>query len=451
MKAIIIGLGKSGVASMKALIEAGFDVSVQDSKKSDEIDGELRTYIEENGVKSYLGEMPESFKGFDTMILSPGVDPEKDFVIKAREEGLKIVGELEMAFRLAKGTFVGITGTNGKTTTTTLVGEIFKAAGKKTNVVGNIGLPVITVSASSTADDCMIAEVSSFQLQTTEFFKPHVSAILNLTPDHLNRHHSMEEYGRVKAGIWKNQGEGDYLVLNAEDELMNKLCVKDIQPAPKARIVPFSAKRELEYGAFVEDGKLVFRDSDGSEAYFAGRDELRIIGEHNVENALAAAAICYVSGIDASVIGDVLRNFKGVEHRLEFVRELDGVRYYNDSKGTNTDAAMIALRAIGKDIILIAGGDAKSQDFGEFAKELKNRVKTILLFGRDAHMIREACDRQGFESYILLNNLEECVKKAGQIAEKGDTVLLSPACASWDMYPNFEARGDEFKTLVSEL
>ncbi len=451
MKAIIIGLGKSGIASMRALVEAGFEVAVQDMKAAEDIAADVRTYIAENGVGAYFGEMPESFKAFDMMVLSPGVDPETDFVRKAAEEGIEIVGELELAFRLAKGTFVGITGTNGKTTTTTLVGEIFKAAGRKTNVVGNIGLPVITVSAGSTADDCMIAEVSSFQLQTARYFRPRVSAILNLTPDHLNRHHTMEEYGRVKAGIWRNQGEDDYLVLNAEDSLMLKLCVEDIDPAPKAKIVPFSSKKELKYGAFIKNDKLVFRDGDGSETIFAGKDELRIIGEHNIENALAAAAVCYVSGIDSSVIGGSLRSFAGVEHRLEFVREKDGVKYYNDSKGTNTDATVTALRAVRDRIVLIAGGDAKSQSFDGLIEEFKGRVKTLLLYGRDAYMIKEACDRHGFTDYELLGSLGECVKKASDTAEAGDKVLLSPACASWDMYPNFEARGEEFKKLVSGL
>ncbi len=451
MKAIIIGLGKSGIASMRALVEAGFEVVVQDMKAAEDIAEDIRKYIAENGVGAYFGEMPESFKTFDMMVLSPGVDPDTGFVRKAAEEGIEIVGELELAFRLAKGTFVGITGTNGKTTTTTLVGEIFKAAGRKTNVVGNIGLPVITVSAGSTADDCMIAEVSSFQLQTARYFRPHVSAILNLTPDHLNRHHTMEEYGRAKAGIWRNQGEDDYLVLNAEDSLMLKLCVEDIKPEPRAKIVTFSSKKELKYGAFIKNGKLAFRDEDGSETIFAGTDELRIIGGHNIENALAAVAVCHVSGIDASVIGESLRNFAGVEHRLEFVREKNGVKYYNDSKGTNTDATVTALRAVRDRIVLIAGGDAKSQSFDGLIEEFKGRVKTLLLYGRDAYMIKEACDRHGFTDYELLGSLGECVKKASDTAEAGDKVLLSPACASWDMYPNFEARGEEFKKLVSGL
>lgn len=261
----------------------------------------------------------------------------------------------------------------------------------------------------------------------------------------------MEEYGRAKAGIWRNQGEDDYLVLNAEDSLMLKLCVEDIKPEPRAKIVTFSSKKELKYGAFIKNGKLAFRDEDGSETIFAGTDELRIIGGHNIENALAAVAVCHVSGIDASVIGESLRNFAGVEHRLEFVREKNGVKYYNDSKGTNTDATVTALRAVRDRIVLIAGGDAKSQSFDGLIEEFKGRVKTLLLYGRDAYMIKEACDRHGFTDYELLGSLGECVKKASDTAEAGDKVLLSPACASWDMYPNFEARGEEFKKLVSGL
>jgi len=385
------------------------------------------------------------------MVLSPGVDPESTFVIKAMEQGCEIVGELELAYRLAKGIFVGITGTNGKTTTTTLVGEIFRASGRTTNVVGNIGLPVISVATNSKPEDWMITEVSSFQLQTVSQFRPRVSAILNLTPDHLNRHHTMELYGAAKAAIWENQKAGDYLVMNIDDPVLMKLCLYDVDKEFKGTLVGFSRKTEPEVGAFLKDDRLVIKDEEGRIFDLIHRDELRIPGDHNVENALAAAAICFFAGIDTETIINTLKAFGGVEHRLEFVKDLSGVSYYNDSKGTNTDATLIAIRALKENIILIAGGDAKSQDFTEMAKELHGPVKQVLLFGRDRGMIKEALDKAGYTSYSEHSDLGECVKRARDMAAAGDKVLLSPACASWDMYPNFEVRGKHFKDLVNEL
>lgn len=451
MKAIIIGMGKSGKCAMYALKDLGYELAIQDSKDADKADPEVREFCREHNIKEYYGEMPDDFSSYDMMILSPGVDPENTFVIKALEQGCEIVGELELAYRLAKGIFVGITGTNGKTTTTTLVGEIFRASGRTTNVVGNIGLPVISVATNSKPEDWMITEVSSFQLQTVSEFRPRVSAILNLTPDHLNRHHTMEAYGAAKAAIWENQKAGDYLVMNIDDPVLMKLCFNDVEEEFKGTFVGFSRKTEPDVGAFLKDGRLVIKDEEGRIFDLIGRDELKIPGDHNVENALAAAAICFFSGIDTETIAKTLREFGGVEHRLEFVKDINGVSYYNDSKGTNTDATLIAIRALKDNIILIAGGDAKSQDFTEMAKELTGPVKHVLLFGRDRGMIREALDKTGYSSYSEHSDLGECVKCAYEMAEAGDKVLLSPACASWDMYPNFEVRGRHFKDLVNEL
>lgn len=451
MKAIIIGMGKSGKCAMYALKDLGYELAVQDSKDADKAEPEIREFCREHDIKEYYGCMPDDFSTYDMMVLSPGVDPESTFVVKAMEQGLEIVGELELAYRLAKGIFVGITGTNGKTTTTTLVGEIFRASGRTTNVVGNIGLPVISVATNSKPEDWMITEVSSFQLQTVSQFRPKVSAILNLTPDHLNRHHTMELYGEAKAAIWKNQKAGDYLIMNFDDPVLMKLCYNDVDREFKGTLVGFSRKTEPEVGAYLKDGRLVIRDEEGRVFNLISRDELKMPGDHNVENALAASAICFFAGIDKDVIAAVLKEFRGVEHRLEFVKELRGVSYYNDSKGTNTDATIIAIRALKDNIILIAGGDAKSQDFTEMAKQLSGPVKHVLLFGRDRGMIREAMDKAGYTSYSEHADLAECVKCAEKMAAPGDKVLLSPACASWDMYHNFEVRGRHFKDCVSEL
>ena len=451
MKAIIIGMGKSGKCAMYALDELGYELAIQDSKSPENAEPEIREYCENHNIAEYYGTMPEDFSSFDMMVLSPGVDPEKDFVVKAREQGCEIVGELELAYRLARGIFVGITGTNGKTTTTTLVGDIFRASGRKTNVVGNIGLPVISVAVDSKPDDWMITEVSSFQLQTVSQFRPKVSAILNLTPDHLNRHHTMELYGAAKAAIWKNQGAGDYLIMNMDDPVLLKLCLEDISEPPRAILAGFSRKKELEIGAFLKGDRMVIRDEEGRLFDLMDKNELKIPGDHNVENALAAAAICFFAGIPTDIIVSVLKTFGGVEHRLEFVEEINGVQYYNDSKGTNTDASLIAIRALKENIILIAGGDAKEQDFTEMAEELSGPVKHVLLFGRDRGMIKEAMDKAGYTSYSEHADLEECVNKAYEMSVPGDKVLLSPACASWDMYPNFEVRGRHFKECVNKL
>ena len=445
-KVLVVGLGKSGIAATEAMIKLGAKVAVQDSKKEEETDVKVLEFLKENKVELYLGKLPEDFSDFDMLILSPGVNPELEFVRKAEAQGAEIVGELEIAYRLAKGTFVALTGTNGKTTTTTLVGEIFKKSGRKTNVVGNIGVAVVSKALETTDEDWLITETSSFQLQTVKEFKPVVSAILNITPDHLNRHHTMEEYGQAKANIFANQTADDYAVVNGDDEF----CVR-LAKQGNAKVVMFSSTRELEKGAFLKDGKLVLVTEDGEVLHLCDKAELKILGKHNVENALAAAAICYYAGIEIAVISEALKEFAGVEHRIEFCGEVNGAKYYNDSKGTNVDAAVTALRALEKNVILIAGGDGKSQDFVPFIENFNGSVKHMVLLGRDAKLIAEACDKCGFKEYSFGKDMDECVEICHKLAVEGDNVLLSPACASWDMYKNFEQRGDHFKGIVKAL
>lgn len=449
-KVLIVGLGKSGIAAVQAMLKLGAEVSIQDSKPMDQVDKQLLHFLTElpggKNMGLYMGTRPADMSEFDMMILSPGVNPELDFVVEAEEEGVEIIGELEIAFRIGRGHFIGITGTNGKTTTTTLTGEIFKNFGRKTHVVGNIGVAVISKSLDASEEDWLVTETSSFQLQTTKYFKPTVSAVLNLTPDHLNRHHTMEGYAEAKAKIFANQDASGYCVMNWDDGFCREMAKNC-----KAKVVPFSRKEELDFGAFVKDGELVLKNEQGELVKFCRADELHIIGGHNVENALAAAAISYFAGIDAQVITDTLRKFGGVEHRIEFSGEIDGVKYYNDSKGTNVDATVTALRAIEKNIILIAGGDGKSQDFEPLIQQFNGSVKHMVLLGRDAGIIAAAADKYGFKDYTFAKNMNECVQIASQIAVAGDTVLLSPACASWDMYNNFEQRGDHFKECVARL
>lgn len=445
-KVLIVGLGKSGIAAVQAMIRLEAEVYIQDSKKEESIDANLAAYLRGKGVTCYFDQLPPDMGYFDMLILSPGVSPELPFIEEAKSKGAEIIGELEIAFRIGSGNYVAITGTNGKTTTTTLVGEMFKAASKKTYVVGNIGVAVISASIDAPEDAWLITETSSFQLETTKYFKPVVSALLNLTPDHLNRHHTMKAYGEAKAKIFANQSADGYAVVNFDDKACYKLAMNS-----KAKVVPFSRTCKLDFGAFVHEGKIVIKNAAEELIALCDVDELKIIGDHNLENALAAAAICYFAGIEPKVIGETLRTFGGVEHRIEYCGLVDGVKYYNDSKGTNIDAAVTALRAIKENIILIAGGDAKGQEFDSFIKSFDGSVKKMILMGRDAHIIQEAADKQGFRDYVFCKNMDDCVRKAHELAEPGDAVLLSPACASWDMYKNFEQRGEHFKECVNRL
>ena len=444
-KVLVVGLGKSGKAAVLALNNLGAELSVQDSNPVEKIDAEFVAFMQSNDVKMHLGEVPEDMTAYDMLVMSPGVPVNLPFVNAARESGAEIIGELELAYRITEGQYVAITGTNGKTTTTTLVGEIFKASGRNTAVVGNIGNPVVTEAINSKEGDWMVAEVSSFQLETVHDFRPVVSAVLNLTPDHLNRHGTMEAYGQAKANVFANQTENDFLVINYDD----KLCYS-LADECDATMVPFSRKEKLEYGAYLDEGRLVINDGRYIEI-ICKADELKIIGDHNIENAIAAAAICYWAGIDINVISKTIKEFPGVEHRIEFCGEINGAKYYNDSKGTNVDASVIALKALKKNIILIAGGDGKAQDFTDLATNLNGPVKAMVLLGRDAPIIEEAARKAGFTNIFNEKDMPAVVNKCYELATAGDNVLLSPACASWDMYPSYEVRGDHFKKCVKEL
>ncbi|MHC1722891.1 MAG: UDP-N-acetylmuramoyl-L-alanine--D-glutamate ligase [Aminipila sp.] len=446
-KVLIVGMGKSGIAAAQAMLRLGAKVFVQDSKPASDIEPQLANFLTSRNVKCYFGEKPSCLDEVDMMILSPGVPLELDFVQEAMAKGVEVVGELEIAFRVGSGNYVAITGTNGKTTTTTLVGEIFKKAKRKTYVVGNIGVAVISMAVSAELDSWLITETSSFQLETTKYFKPKVSAILNLTPDHLNRHHTMENYGAAKAKIYENQDESEYFIVNYDDPATFELS----KGCKKAKVVPFSRKEKLSYGAFVADGHIVIINDSGDLITLCRVDELKIPGSHNLENALAAAAISYFAGIEPTVISDTLRRFQGVEHRLEYCGQVDGVKFVNDSKGTNPDASIKAIEAMKKDIILIAGGYDKGSDFTDFIKAFNGRVKHMILLGKTAPKIKEQAESVGYTDITMAKNMEECVAEAFKLAVPGDTVLLSPACASWDMYTCFEQRGEHFKNCVHGL
>ncbi len=445
-KILIVGMGKSGESAMDIALAQGGVVHIQDSKTEEQMDPELTRKIRKSRVKAWLGQTPKDMGYYDILILSPGVPVDLPFILDAKAGGAEIIGELELAYRIGNGKYIAITGTNGKTTTTTLVGEIFKAAGRETYVVGNIGVPVVEGSAKATENGWMVTEVSSFQLETTEEFRPEVSAILNLTPDHLNRHKTMENYGAAKARIFRRQSADQYCVVNRDDPL----CFALAEDCP-ATVVPFSRKEELPFGAFVKEGRIVIRTASAEEIDICGAEELRIPGSHNLENALAAAAISYFGGIQPDVIGETMRAFAGVEHRIENVGEYGGVRFINDSKGTNPDAAIKAIEAMKENIILIAGGYDKASDFTEFIRACQGRVKKMVLLGATAQTIQDTAEREGFHDTVICKDMEDCVAQAVESAQPGDVVLLSPACASWDMYDNFEQRGEHFKTCVQTL
>lgn len=379
------------------------------------------------------------------VVVSPGVPLDLPFIKKVIEENKELIGEVELAYELAnKPYFVGITGTNGKTTTTSLTGEIFEKAGKETYVVGNIGNPVIDAVQAANEGASFVTELSSFQLESIKDFKPSVSAVLNITEDHMNRHHTMENYIDAKARVFMNQDKNDFCVLNYDDELTRALAEKC-----NANVVFFSRLEKLEKGIYVENGDIII-DID-EKINLMKVCELSLPGGHNLENCMAAAAMAYVSGIDIEVIREVLKTFKAVEHRLEFVKEVEGVKYVNDSKGTNPDSTIKAVQAYENPIILIAGGYDKGSTYDELLEIAKKNVKTLVLLGQTADKIEEAARRIGFTDIHRVEDMKEAVKTCHDIAKEGDIVLLSPACASWGMYKNFEVRGKDFKDNVNNL
>ncbi|MDR0357735.1 MAG: UDP-N-acetylmuramoyl-L-alanine--D-glutamate ligase [Clostridiales Family XIII bacterium] len=443
---LIVGLGKSGVAATEYMSSLGANISVCDARDIANEDAQEAGRLRHLGARAFLnGETPPA-DGWDFVIVSPGVPPNLPFIEAAVAAGARLTGDLELAYELDRGVFIAITGTNGKTTVTALVGEIFREAGIDSAVTGNIGEPVILAALAAGKRRVLVTEVSSFQLETTTRFRPKISALLNITPDHLDRHVNMENYGAIKAKVFANQRRDDCLIFNADDETvvrLTKTCA--------ATLVPFSRTRVLPCGAFVEDGQIVLARGDGETRSLIRVADLRIPGDHNLENALAAAAIAHWGGVDAEAIARTLASFKGVAHRMEYVGEVDGVRFVNDSKGTNPDAAGRAIDASDPNILLIAGGYDKHADFRPFIRRFNGKVSKLLLLGQTAETIRRAAEEEGFHRATICGGMEECVERAFESARPGDTVLLSPACASWDMYRCFEERGEHFKRVVEAL
>ncbi|GAB6181887.1 UDP-N-acetylmuramoyl-L-alanine--D-glutamate ligase [Desulfotomaculum defluvii] len=439
---LVVGAGVSGQAVCKFLITKQAKVTLTDTRSREQI-GQVTEELSKLGVTLILEKYPQVQKDqFDLLVMSPGVPLTVLPVVQAKEAGITIIGELELAYRFAKAPIVAITGTNGKTTTTSLIGQLFRDANFKTLVAGNIGLPLISEIENYTAEDIVVAEVSSFQLETTKKFAPRVAVILNVTPDHLDRHGSMEEYIKAKSMIYMHQSTSDYLVLNYDDPTLRELA-KDCP----SQVIFFSRRHILDKGCFVQDNQIVV-NGDGGFEKVTEINSLRIPGAHNLENALAATAAAYAMGVSATNIANTLRDFTGVAHRLELVTTINGVDYVNDSKGTNPDAAIKALESYDVPIILIAGGKNKGVSFTDFAKKIKERVRVLITLGVHGYQIEEAAREQGFSQIYAVENYTQAVKLARQHAKPGEVVLLSPACTSWDMFRNFEERGDLFKKLV---
>lgn len=443
---LLVGLAKTGISTIKHLNKLGAKVVVNDIKDKDKLKGILDELSDLNNVEYILGYHPENVDDIDMAVVSPGVPLDLPFILKLKSKNIEIIGEVELAYRLSQNPmFIGITGTNGKTTTTSLVGEIFKKANIDTYIVGNIGNPVIDTVDTANENSVLVTELSSFQLESIDTFKPHVSAILNFTEDHLNRHHTMEAYMEAKARIFKNQDEKDFCVLNYDDK-----DVKSLSDNVKAKKIFFSRKKSLDCGIYLDEDNNIIINID-KKIKLLNKDELSLPGNHNLENCMAAAAIAYVSNIDIDVIREVLKTFAGVEHRQEFVRNLNGIMFVNDSKATNPDSSIKAIESYNRPIILIAGGMDKQSSFDEFLDAAKENVYALVLLGETAQKIKECAQNKGFDNITVVKDMKEAVNASYQIAKGGDVVLLSPACASWDMYKSFEVRGIDFKDNVHNL
>ncbi len=443
---LVIGLAKSGVACVRTLVRRGGEVTVYDQKKEDDL---LPALEELRGfrVRKILGEdIKVEPQDFDLAVVSPGVPLEAEAVLRVRRAHIPVIGEIELAYRLKKNgvEIVAITGTNGKTTTTALVAEILRRSGINAVACGNIGVPLVSV-VDEMDQGVVSVEVSSFQLETIKDFHPRVAAILNITPDHLDRHGTMEQYVGAKAMILTNQAADDFAVLNYEDDSVRSLAGK-----ANSQVVFFSTVRRLSKGIYVEDGKIKASFGDG-EVFVCERGHVALRGNHNLENVLCAVGIALVLGIEVETIAATLRSFKGVRHRLEEVRRVNGVLYVNDSKGTNPDSTIKALQSFEEPVILIAGGKNKGADFTDLARVIRDKVRHLVLVGQAAPEIREKVMEQGFRHIDIAKDFEHAVYRAKELARPGDVVLLSPACASWDMFRNFEERGDLFCRLVNSL
>ena len=444
-KVLVVGTGKSGIAAIKLLAAKNADIVVLEGNKDADKNDIAQRIGSDISYDLIIGELPvQVMEKIDIAVLSPGVPTDLPFVIELQELNIPVWGEIELAYICGAGKVFAITGTNGKTTTTALTGEIMKTYFKSVFVVGNIGMPYTEYALDMKDSSVTVAEVSSFQLETINKFRPEVSAILNITPDHLNRHHTMECYVEAKARIARNQTKDQVCVLNYEDDYLRKIA-KDIP----ADIFWFSSETKLDRGIWLEGEDIIYCDKEKIKVCTI--HDMKLLGKHNYENVMAAVAIAMHAGVPIDCIRKAVKEFNAVEHRIEFVKEVNGVKYYNDSKGTNPDAAIKAVEAMVSPTVVIGGGYDKQSSYEEWIASFDDKVKCLVLLGATKDKIAQTARKAGFENIIMVESLEEAVKVSSEQAEPGDAVLLSPACASWDMFKSFEERGTMFKEFVHKL
>ena len=441
-RTLVVGLGKSGVASALFMKAHGARVTVSDTKSGDELRNEIPVLLDHGITVETGGHGERTFRGQDLIVVSPGVPVDAPPLVQARSLGETVIGEIELAAQFLPGPIVAITGSNGKTTTTTLTGEIMTAAGLPTLVGGNIGTPAISLAERAKADTAVVLEISSFQLETIQTFRPKIAVVLNVTPDHLDRHRTFEIYTDAKARIFENQQESDFAVLNADDPTGVAMGQRT-----RAQVYWFSRLKEVQSGAWVRDGNIVFRDPKGQREILQV-SEIPLKGAHNLENVLAAVCASILMGCAPEKIRQAVHNFKAVEHRLEFVATIGGVDYFNDSKATNVDATIKALESFPANIHLILGGKDKGSDYTVLNDLIRQRVKRIYTIGAAAAKIESQV--KGAE-VLHSETLENAIRKAHATAQSGDIVLLAPACASFDQFKSYEHRGKLFKEIVSGL
>ena len=445
-KVLVFGSGKSGIGASDLLAKVGAFPVIYDGNAETDKDAVVHKTDGTYPVNVYAGELPKEVQdSLDLVVLSPGVPTDLPLVKSFYEQGLPVWGEVELAYRVGDGEVLAITGTNGKTTTTALLGKIMQDARESVFVVGNIGTPYTSKALEMKQNSVTVAEISSFQLETIDEFAPKVSAILNITEDHLNRHHTMEEYIRVKELITENQGTEDVCVLNYEDEVLREFG-KHLTP----RVVFFSSGRKLDEGIYLDGNKIILKDGE-KEIEVVKTEDLKLLGKHNFENVMAAVAMAYYDGVSLDSIRKSICEFTAVAHRIEYVTEKKGVVYYNDSKGTNPDAAIKGIQAMNRPTLLIGGGYDKQSGYDEWIEAFDGKVRYLVLIGQTKEKIKEAAEKHGFHDIILCEDLKEAVKVCEEKAQPGDAVLLSPACASWGQFDNYEQRGDMFKEYVKAL
>lgn len=447
-KILVVGAARSGLAAARFLLDSGAHVTLTDTKTFAALETVVEPLLEslihrKNLVLELGGHRDDAFRNCDLVVVSPGVPLSLEFFETSRKAGIPVIAEVELAYRHLKGKIIGITGSNGKTTTTTLVERLLTGAGLRGHAAGNIGTPLISLVPESTEEDIYAVELSSFQLEAIDQFRPFIASMLNLTPDHMDRYGRFENYGAAKQRVFRNQKDSDFAVLNGDDMATAALAAR-----VQARPIIFSRLKNAGFGAFIRNERVIYRDENGETELFPV-SAIKLVGAHNLENVLAACAMAILAGAAPESFEESVRRFEAVEHRIEWVSEIEGVRYYNDSKATNIDAAIKALEAFPRNILLIAGGRDKAGDFTVLRPLVRERVKHLVLIGEAAEKIRKALGET--VDMTEASSMQDAVQTCKRIAQPGDVVLLAPACASFDMFQDYEVRGRVFKNAVRSL